>query len=241
MKRYPLASKYDSVLVEKNMMGPNPLYLLEEVCSHLKLSPGMRVLDMGCGKGLSSIFLAREFGVTVFANDLWISASENWERFSVANLQDLIIPIHAEAHELPYAHNFFDAAISIDSYHYYGCEDTYFAEHYAPLVKEGGQFGFAMPGLTRDIGGVVPERMRSIWKDEEAAFATFKTALWWKIHLEKDGLAKVTAAYNMEGAKDIWQEWALIARKLYGFNDDEMLAADDTNLLTLPIITARKI
>ena len=35
------------------------------------LEPGMRVLDLGCGKGLSSIFLAKEFGVQVWAADLW--------------------------------------------------------------------------------------------------------------------------------------------------------------------------
>ncbi len=241
IKNYPLAGKYDSKLVEENLMGPNALYLLEEVCSHLSLRPGMRVLDMGCGKGLTSIFLAREFRVTVFANDLWIPASENWERFGAANLQDLIVPMHAEAHNLPYAHNFFDAAISIDSYHYYGCDDTYFTEHYAPLVKQGGQFGFAMPGITREIDTNIPEKMQDIWQDKQDAFATFKTSLWWRTHLEKDGLATVETSYDLQNAREIWQEWAVIARKLYDFNDDEMLAADDTNLLTLSIITATKI
>jgi len=46
-------------------MGPNPLRLLEELCQHLDLKPGMKVLDMGCGKGLTSVFLANEYGVTV--------------------------------------------------------------------------------------------------------------------------------------------------------------------------------
>ena len=38
-------------------------------------------LDLGCGKGLSSIFLAREFGVEVWAADLWIKPTENYKRF----------------------------------------------------------------------------------------------------------------------------------------------------------------
>ena len=29
----------------------------------MELEPGMRVLDMGCGKAISSIFLAKEFDV----------------------------------------------------------------------------------------------------------------------------------------------------------------------------------
>jgi len=36
----------------------------------MNLKPGMRVLDMGCGAGFTSIILAKECGVTVFANDL---------------------------------------------------------------------------------------------------------------------------------------------------------------------------
>jgi cyclopropane fatty-acyl-phospholipid synthase-like methyltransferase len=63
----------------------------------------MKVLDMGCGKGLTSIFLAKEYGVTVFANDLWIDATENLLRFEEAGVAAQVYPIHAEAHALPYA------------------------------------------------------------------------------------------------------------------------------------------
>ena len=118
MKQYPRSEKYDKNWVSENWMGPNPLWLLEELCEHLELKPGMKVLDMGCGKGITSVFLAKEFGVTVFANDLWISATDNLERFKKAGVTDLVYPIHAEAHALPYAQGFFDVAISIDSYTY---------------------------------------------------------------------------------------------------------------------------
>jgi cyclopropane fatty-acyl-phospholipid synthase-like methyltransferase len=36
----------------------------------MNLQPGMRVLDLGCGRALSSIFLHREFGLQVWAADL---------------------------------------------------------------------------------------------------------------------------------------------------------------------------
>ncbi len=71
--------------VKENMMGPNALMMIEELAESLKLEKGMRVLDLGCGKGLTSIFLAKEYGVTVFATDLWIrrdgeltSGSRRW-------------------------------------------------------------------------------------------------------------------------------------------------------------------
>jgi SAM-dependent methyltransferase len=108
MKKYPRTEKYDNNWVSENWMGPNPLWLLEELCEHIELKPGMKVLDMGCGKGITSVFLAKEFGVTVFANDLWISATENLKRFEEAGVAELVFPIHAEAHALPYAEGFFD-------------------------------------------------------------------------------------------------------------------------------------
>lgn len=106
MKKYPRTSKYDNNWISENWMGPHPLWLLEELCERLELEPGMKVLDMGCGKGITSVFLAKEFGVTVFANDLWISATDNLKRFEEAGVADKVFPIHAEAHALPYAEGF---------------------------------------------------------------------------------------------------------------------------------------
>jgi hypothetical protein len=54
--------------------------------------------------------LTKERGVTVFANDLWISATDNLHRFEDAGVADRAFPIHAEAHALPYAYGFFDVA-----------------------------------------------------------------------------------------------------------------------------------
>jgi len=56
MNNYPKTETYDQKWIEENWMGPNPLQLLEELCGNLSLLPGMKVLDMGCGKGLTSVF-----------------------------------------------------------------------------------------------------------------------------------------------------------------------------------------
>ncbi len=52
----------------------------------MTLEPGMRVLDMGRGKAISSIVLAKEFGVEVWAADLCVKPTENWERIRGAGL-----------------------------------------------------------------------------------------------------------------------------------------------------------
>ena len=56
-EEFPLSSKYDPEWVLENQMGPSALWLTEWLCRDMDLEPGMRVLDMGCGMAMSSIFL----------------------------------------------------------------------------------------------------------------------------------------------------------------------------------------
>ena len=237
MNKYPKTEKYDPKWIEENWMGPNPLQLLEELCGNLKLSPGMKVLDMGCGKGLTSVFLAKEFGVTVFANDLWIDATENLKRFEEAGVADRVFPIHAEAHALPYANGFFDAAISVDSYHYYGADEQYFPGTFSKLVKPGGQFGIVSPGLTEEFENGYPETMKSFWEGE---LFSFHSAAWWRRLWEKTGIAEITSCYNIPGPKELWFPWARWSNGHLGFNDVDFLNADTKNQIALFVMSAVK-
>jgi len=190
ISKYTKANKYDYNWLVENWMGPNPLYLAEEVCANMDLRPGMKVLDMGCGKGCSSVFLAKEYGVTVFATDLWISATENLRRFEEAGVADLVFPIHADAHSLPYAEGFFDAAVSLNAYHYFGTSDTYFPLTYSKLVKTGGQFGFVIDGL-------IDEDKWSHWAKDEGSVA-YHSGEWWRKHFERAGSVEITACYDFD-------------------------------------------
>ena len=150
--RFPRASGYHPEWVLAGVSGgANPLWLTEWLTEALDLRPGMRVLDLGCGRALSSIFLRREFGVQVWATDLWFSASENIQRVRDAGVEDGVFPIHADARSLPFAAEFFDAIVSIDSF--------MLLRHGRPVpelprpVREAGRSG----GNRR---GRVPERDR---------------------------------------------------------------------------------
>ena len=237
MNKYPLTKKYDQKWIEENWVGPNPLQLLEELCGNLKLSPGMKVLDMGCGKGLTSVFLAKEFGVTVFANDLWIDATENRQRFDAAGVSGRVFPIHAEAHALPYANDFFDAAISVDSYHYYGADEQYFPCTFSKLVKPGGQFGIVSPGTVREYAKGYPETMKSFWEGE---LFSFHSAAWWRTLWEKTEIAGITACYDIPDPKGLWYPWARWSNGHLGFNDVDFLEADINNEIALIVMTAVK-
>src|SRR3546814_3518166 len=70
---FPLSSSYDADWLLSLDMGPNPLWLLEDLLRDMSILPGSRVLDLGSGRGATSVFLAKELGVEVWAADLWIS------------------------------------------------------------------------------------------------------------------------------------------------------------------------
>ncbi len=244
--RFPRSAKYDPEWVLKGWMGPNVLWLTEWLCEKTELKPGMRVLDMGCGKALSSIFLAKEYGVQVWANDLWISATENWQRIKEAGLENQVYPVHAEAHDLPYAEGFFDAIVSLDSYQYYGTDDLYLP-YFLKFLKPGGQIGIVVPGLAREIKGRVPAHLTKPRKDGSAFWVDecwcFHTADWWRRHWDKLSVIKdVEADYQPDGIKH-WIQYEKaceVAKTLIFTSEVETLEADAGRYIALIRVVGRK-
>jgi|WetSurMetagenome_2_1015567.scaffolds.fasta_scaffold46149_3 SAM-dependent methyltransferase len=244
--KYPRSAKYDPAWVLKGWMGPNVLWLTEWLCEKMELKPGMRVLDMGCGRALSSIFLAKEFGVQVWANDLWIPAAENWTRIREAGLEDKVYPIHAEAHALPYAESFFDAIVSMDSYQYYGTDDLYL-NYFHKFLKPGGQIGIVVPGLAQEIKGKVPPHL-NVTRDNGSTFWVdecwcFHTALWWQRHWEKMSvITDVETGYMPEAVKD-WVQYERAcdeAGTLLFQSDANILEEDNGRYMALLRVTGRR-
>ena len=112
------------------LMGPNSLRILEELFTKFpnSISSNSVVLDLGCGKGLTSLAIAKETGATVYANDLWISAEDNAKRFSDWGVGNQIIPVHEDANELSFDKGQFSALFSIDAYHYFATKKGFFEE-----------------------------------------------------------------------------------------------------------------
>lgn len=202
--RFPRSSQYHPDWVLANASGgANSLWLTEWLATGLDLKPGMRVLDLGCGRASSSIFLRREFGVEVFAADLWFSASENQQRIHDAGVADGVFPIHTDARSLPFATDFFDAIVSIDSFIYYGTDDLYL-NYLARFVKPGGQIAIAGAGLVREIEGPLPEHLRPWWTLD---LWCLHSAPWWRRHWERTGIVDIELADTLEDGWRLWLEW----------------------------------
>ena len=237
---FPRSAKYDADWALENMMGPNALWLTELLAGCMTLEPSMRVLDLGCGKAISSIFLAKEYGAQVWATDLWIDASDNFQRIRAAGVDDRVFPIHAEAHALPFADGFFDAMVSVDAYHYFGTADLYLETHLARLVKPGGQMGIVAPGLLKELDGdEPPAHLRPFW---EPTFFSLHSPPWWKRLWERSGLVDVELSDLLPDGWRLWMASDLLWSERLGKSSDEadMLALDEGRTLGLTRMVARR-
>ena len=197
---FPRTSKYDPDWLVELDMGCPTLWLLERLCEKVELRPGMRILDLGCGKAAGAIFLAKEFDVQVWAVDIAVSQSENWERIRKINLDDQVFPLRADARELPFPRDFFDAIICVNSLFFFATDDIYLKHHLIPRVKPGGQIGSVVPGFYTEFDGTppddIPEHLKQYW--ESCMLYAWHSAEWWKRHWLKTEEVDVECCDNFD-------------------------------------------
>ena len=206
--RFPRAAGYADDWVRSAVSGgANALWLTEWLAEAVPLAAGDRVLDLGCGRAASSVFLRRELGVEVWAADLWNDPTENLRRVRDAGVGDGVYPLRLDARELPFGDGFFDAVVAIDSFVYFGTDDLYLPE-VARLVRPGGWLGIAGAGFLAEIDGPVPEHLRDWW---EPALWCLHSPGWWRRHWDRTGLVRVETADAMDGGWERWLEWQRFA------------------------------
>ncbi|MBS0262357.1 MAG: class I SAM-dependent methyltransferase [Planctomycetes bacterium] len=203
---FPRSNRYHPDWIRASLGGgAHPLWLTEWLTQALDLRPGMKVLDLGCGRAASSVFLHQEFGVHVWAVDLWYSATENARRVADAGASQGVFPLRANARALPFPDEYFDAIVSVDSFMYYGTDDTYLAE-LARFLKPGGVIGIAQAGLIHEIEGDLPEHLRTWW---EPGCWSLHAADWWRRHWDRLGIVQIQCADTMPEGWRRWLDWHL--------------------------------
>jgi len=235
-RRFPRSHTYNLEWIREGGMGSHPLWLAEWLSQGLDLRPGMRVLDLGCGKAKSSIFLAREFGVEVWATDLWVSPSENYQRIRDANLDShLPLPLGEgrgeglgegrgeggegrgegvlkRARVFPLranAHKLPYAAEFFDVITAHDCY-SYFGtdDLYLNYLVQ-----FVKPLGQIGIAGAGLAQEISAGVPEHLKsfwsqdFWCLHSASWWRNHWSRTGLVDVEVADNMPNASEVWTHW----------------------------------
>lgn len=218
-----MSEMMDQAFFQENMMGPNAVRILEEMCGFLPSPLKGKILDLGCGRGLTSLALAQRFDAEIFAVDLWICATENYRRFQQFSFGENIVPIHADVHDLPFAEGYFDGVVTVDSYHYYGAEEGFLGKTIVPLVKPGGLIAMAVPGLQKDLKKEeIPPELLPYWQED----MNFHSCGWWKQLWEKEPAVKVIQCRPLDCHGQAWKDWLACDGNPYARGDVPMIQAE---------------
>lgn len=237
--KYPLSEKYNTPELMAKIMGPNPLKLEEELLTDHRIPAGATVCDLGSGQGLTSVFLAKEYGFRVYAADLWSDPEENRRFFAEMGLTDeQIVPVKADATALPFDKAFFDAVVSTDSYNYFGRDPAYLDEKLLPFVKPGGYIYIAIPGMKQDCHDHLPPELLLSWTPEQMDYM-HDTAYWSDIVSQCKG-AEVLSVSEMVSNEEVWGDW-LRQENEYAIGDRKSMEAGGGKYLNFIKIVLRKI
>ena len=203
--------KYDFEEFRNRYDGPDPFMLTDELTEYMTLKPGMKVLDLGCGNALSSLFLAKEYDCTVYATDWQSSSGGNYEFAKEYGLENKIYPFFAEPDKLPFLPETFDAMICVNKWHIFGDRKSFFTDYIRPFLKPGAEIGIAAPGIT-----IEAEAEKNIAdKDVHGAF-------WSTVRCQEflENEFPVSICREMDCAREAMIRWYKAASPLSNENSD---------------------
>lgn len=235
---YIKSGKYQTHDLMKRIMGPNPLKLEEELLIEHKIKDGAVVCDLGSGQGLTSVFLAKEYGFKVYATDLWSDPCENARFFEMMGLcEEQIVPIKADATDLPFEKDFFDAVVSTDSYNYFGRDTHYLDDKLLPFIKSGGYIYITVPGMKKDCHDNLPQELLLSWTPEQLDY--IHDIDYWTNIVSACRNAEVISIKEMESNEECWNDW-LMQENEYAVGDRKAMYAGGGKYLNFIAIVLQK-
>lgn len=218
----------DKNILNERLMGPDCTIILNELLEGYENNNEIRILDLGCGKGLTSIIIAEKYkNAIIYAADLWVEATDNYKFFKEQGYENRIIPLNTSAENLPFAYHYFDIIVSIDAYHYFGTDKNFFKENIKPYLKENGLIFIAVPGMKDDYEQI-PKELKRFISDEDFRF--FKSIKYYE-NILKENIKEIKIE-EMKCFNEAWDSW-LATDNPYAVNDIELLKADNGKFLNL--------
>lgn len=235
---YVKSLKYMTPELMSKIMGPNPVKLTEELLARHAIPEGAVVCDLGSGQGLTSVFLAKEYGFTVYAADLWSEPEDNKKFFDRMGLsRQQIVPVKADADCLPFEREFFDAVVSVDSYHYFGRDAGFLDAKLLPFVKKGGLIYIAIPGMKKDCHDAPPAELLLSWTPDQLDY--IHDARYWESILSQSRGADILSVSEMESNEEVWDDW-LKQENEYAVGDRKAMNAGGGKYLNFISIILRR-
>lgn len=235
---YIKSEKYNTPELQEKIMGPNPVKLEEELLTDHLIPEGSVVCDLGSGQGLTSVFLAKEYGFKVYATDLWSEPEDNRKFFNSMGLsEEQIIPVKADATALDFDKDFFNAVVCVDSYNYFGRDKEYLDQKLLPFIKSGGYIYIAVPGMKKDLHDSLPEELLLSWTPEQLDY--IHDIAYWTDIIKSCKSAEIISIKEMESNEEVWADW-LKQENEYAVGDRKAMEAGGGKYLNFISIILRK-
>ena len=215
---YPEVSGYsrDEIYGHGDRMAPGGLYLASRIAQSLDLHEGDRVLDLACGKGDSSVFLAKHFGVSVVCFDSWTSATCLSRKFEAAGLGNAVLPLDLDAtQELPFPDDYFQAFFCMQAFHSFGT-DPDVVRRLLGHLQPGGRFGVGGTCFDQDPGEPLPEVFQETagW---DAEYRNYHSPPWWRALFEETRLVEILNCEELHDGLVMWEDDVLYQGELSGW------------------------
>lgn len=174
----------------------------------------------------------------MYAADLWSDPNENRKFFDSVGLdENTIIPVKADALNLPFEKEFFDAVVSTDSYNYFGRDENYLDNCLLPFVKGGGYIYISVPGMKKDCQENLPPELMLSWNEEQLDY--IHDISYWKNILSKSKNAEIISVCEMESNDEVWADW-LKQDNEYAVSDRKAMEAGGGKYLNFIKIVLKK-
>lgn len=202
---FPVALKYDQKVVKNLSVGGNVLFSTEALASSMNILPGMKILDLGCGRGLSSIFLAREYNTQVWAIDNFFSPTDNYQLIKSFGCEANVFPVKMDVRMLPFPENYFDCIVCVNAYTYFGTDDK-FLPYICRFLASGGQIGITDICFASEINDIneVPDFLKNNFYDY---WYRIHALSWWQKKWNKTGLLASSSSKILEETDFLKKEY----------------------------------
>lgn len=212
-------NQFNEFITAEHLMGANSMQILHELLTRypLRLTHEDKLLDLGCGKGLTSMMLAKTTPARIYAADLWITEEENNANFAKWGVEKQIIAVQADATKLPFAHKQFDALVSVDAYHYFAAKPWVFEEKILPFLKGGAMVLIGVPGI-KDAYGDRTDELLAPWLGEDTHM--FKSPAQWRKIFSKSECIAQAHIWEMGCFEAAWRDWFSTGHE-YAINDQK--------------------